>query len=72
MFPGDMLILAGVFKQKFASRTKRPDSAKLSDKTRRAKVGKHNATPHNASFGMVSNVIILILAGLLMQKLKHS
>ena len=40
MFPVDMLILAVVFKQKFARRTKRPESAKLSDKTQRAKVGK--------------------------------
>ena len=40
MFPGDILILAVVLKQKLARRTKRPESAKLSDKTRRAKVGK--------------------------------
>ena len=40
MFPGNILILAVVLKQKLARRTKRPESAKLSDKTRRAKVGK--------------------------------
>ena len=43
MFPDNMLILVGVLKQKLVRRTKRPESAKLSDKTRRAKVGKHNA-----------------------------
>ena len=40
MFPGNNLILAGVLKQKLARRTKRPESAKLSDRMGRAKVGK--------------------------------
>ena len=43
MFPGNILILAVVLKQKLARRTKRPESATLSDKMRRAKVLKHNA-----------------------------
>ena len=36
MFPVDLLILAVVFKQKFARRTNRPESPKFRDKTRRA------------------------------------
>ena len=44
MFSDNILILAVVLKQKLARRTKRPEGAKLSDKTRRAKVRKkHNA-----------------------------
>ena len=40
LFPNNNLIPAGVLKQKLARRTKRPESAKLSDRTGRAKVGK--------------------------------
>ena len=35
-----ILIPAGVLKEKLARRTKRPESAKLSDRKGRAKVGK--------------------------------
>ena len=40
MFPANILIPAEVLKQKLARRTKRPESAKLSDRTGRAKVRK--------------------------------
>ena len=73
MFPNNSLIPAEVLKQKLARRTKRPESAKLSDRTGRAKVGKTQCESLNmAPLAWSKKVIILIPAGLLKQKLKRS